>query len=105
MTPPRPTIWAYSYRLLPPLAPSKLRELKALLAREHAASREGEGRWEARFVTDDRVAHILVLSDSPDLDRAANKRIEAALQRIRAGFTMTVPLAVDDGGADIPPKD
>ena len=100
MTSERATIWAYAYRLSPPLPPAKLRQLKELLEREHAAARERDGTWEARFVTDERVEHILVLTDSPDLDRDANKHIEEALQELDAGYSLTVPLAVDDGGAD-----
>jgi hypothetical protein len=106
MTPPdRPTIWAYAYRLLPPLAPSRLQQLKRLLEAEQSAARAREGKWEARFVTDDRVGHILVLSDTPDIDGESNKRIEAELRRLDASYSLTVPLAVDDGGADLPPKD
>jgi len=105
MTPERPTIWAYAYRLSPPLAASKLRQLKALLDREHAAAKERTAKWEARFVTDERVAHILVLTDSPDLDREYNKRIEEELHRLEAKFSLTVPLAVDEGYESIPPKD
>lgn len=105
MTPPdRPTIWAYAYRLSPPLAPARLHQLKRFLESEQSAARERDGKWEARFVTDERVAHILVLSDSPDLDLLANKRIEEELMRLQAGFSLTVPLAVEDGGEDIPPK-
>lgn len=104
-TPNSPTIWAYAYRLSPPLDPTKLRQLKELLAREHSAAQQEQGKWEARFVTDERVAHILVLTDSPDLDRAANKRIEGELKRLQAGYSLTVPLAVEDGGVDITPKE
>jgi hypothetical protein len=104
MTHNRPKIWAYSYRLQPPLSPAKLRQLKEILGREHDAAREREGRWEARFVTDDRIGHILVLTDSPDLDCEANKRIERELKRLEAGYSLTVPLAVDGNDEDIPPK-
>lgn len=105
MTPDRPTIWAYTYKLSPPLPASQLRELKALIAKEHAAAQERAGKWEARLVADERVAHILVVSDSPNLDRAANQRIEDELHRLEATFSLTVPLAVDAGGPDIPPKE
>ena len=102
MTSERATIWAYAYRLSPPLPPSKLRHLNEVLERERTAARERNGKWEARFVTDERVAHILVLTDSPDLNRDANKRIEAALHVIDARYSLTVPLAVDAGGVDTP---
>jgi hypothetical protein len=50
--------------------------------------------WEGRLVLEDRVAHILVIASSPDLTRGVNRRIEAELARMGAGFTVTVPLAI-----------
>lgn len=100
-----PILWAYAYRLSPPLPAAKLRQLRALLDTEHVVAHDRAGKWEARFVTDARVVHILVLADSPDLNGVANKRIEAELLRLGANYSLTVPLAVSDGGEDIPPKD
>lgn len=103
-TPPR-IIWAYTYQLVPSQPVEKLRELKALLEREHTAARAREGTWEGRLVVDERIAHILVLSDSPELDLESNRRIEQALRAINAGFALTVPMAVPtDPPADVAPK-
>jgi hypothetical protein len=92
---PVPTlIWAYTYRISPPQAPGRLRRLRALLLEEHAILAAEHDMWEGRLVVEDRVAHILVLSSSPDLTRAVNERIEAELSRMGAVFTVTVPLAI-----------
>lgn len=53
--------------------------------------------WEGRMVVEERVSHILVLSESPELDDETNRRIEAALHALDAAFAVTVPLAVGDG--------
>ncbi len=92
--PPR-VIWAYTYRLVPPQSAERLHKVKAMLAHEHREAVARDGTWEGRMVVDDRVAHILVLSDSPDLDLDVNKRLEAELRAIDSGFAVTVPLAVD----------
>ncbi len=116
MTPTPRTIWAYSYRLVPPQSAATLRKIKTILEREHRDAEAQHATWEGRLVSDERIAHILVLSESPDLDLAVNHRIEDALRAIDAGFAVTVPLAVSgevaapaaDAGsapADIPPTD
>jgi hypothetical protein len=92
--PPR-IIWAYTYRLTPPQSAARLRKVKALLVQEHREAVLREGTWEGRMVVDERVAHILVLSDSPDLGRDVNKRLEAEFRAIDSGFAVTVPFAVN----------
>lgn len=89
------TIWAYTYRLSPPLAAQRLRRIRALLAEEQALLAAEQQTWEGRLVVDDRVAHILVLATSPDLTREVNRRIEAELGRLGATFTITLPLEVE----------
>jgi hypothetical protein len=99
-------IWAYAYRLEPPQEASRLREVKALLAREHHTAKDRSGTWEGRLVDDERVSHILVLSDSPDLTGDSNRRLESALQAINAHFKLTVPMIVPvEPAEDIPPED
>jgi hypothetical protein len=106
MPPNAPIIWAYTYRLEPPQPAARLRGVKALLDREHAAAGAREGTWEGRLVTDDRVSHILILSDTADLTGEANRRLEIALQSIDARYVLTVPMVVPvEQVADIPPKD
>ena len=99
-------IWAYAYRLEPPQKASRLKAVKALLAREHELAKERSGTWEGRLVDDDRVSHILVLSDTPDLTGDSNKQLELALQSINARFILTVPMVVPvERVEDIPPED
>jgi hypothetical protein len=101
-----PVIWAYTYRLDPPQFASRLRSVRSVLAGEHAAARERAGMWEGRLVTDDRVSHILILSDSPDLTGEANQRLELALRALDATYVLTVPMIVPVGRDEsIPPKE
>lgn len=93
-------IWAYTYRLVPPQSADRLRKVKALLEHEHREATRRAGTWEGRLVTDERISHILVLSDSPDLDHEVNQRLERELQAIDADFAVTVPLAVSGGPGD-----
>lgn len=88
--PPR-VIWAYTYRLTPPQSAERLRKVKAMLAKAHRDAVARDGTWEGRMVVDERVANILVLSDSPDLDRDVNRRLEAELRAIDSGFAVTLP--------------
>jgi len=95
--PPR-VVWAYTYRLTPPQPVERLRKVKAMLAKEHREAAARDGRWEGRMVVDDRVANILVLSDSPDLDRDVNRRLEAELRAIDSGFAVTLPFEFQGDG-------
>jgi len=98
--PPAPkTIWAYAYQIVPPQPEHRLHALKTLLEHEHTDAQLGARTWEGRFVLEQQVTHILVVSDSPELDVEANSRLETELRRLKAGFTMTAPLAVSDDPA------
>lgn len=94
MTPPTRTLWAYTYRLDPPQSVLSLKAVRALLEREHTAAHDREGTWEGRLVVDDRISHILVLSDSPELDGDVNRRLETELRALDGGFALTVPMAI-----------
>ena len=98
MPPRSPLIWAYTYRLVPPQPAEKLRAVRTLLAQEHRTAARRAAIWEGRLVVDERIAHILVLSDSTYLDHEVNQRLEDALRAIDAGFAVTVPLAVPGVG-------
>ncbi len=101
MSPPVRPIWAYTYRLVPPQSPERLARIKALLKHEAAEATLREGTWKGRLVVDERVANILVISDSPKLDHEVNQRLEAELRLIDAQFAVTVPLAVGDDAAAV----
>lgn len=92
----KPKLWAYSYRLIPPMRPERLRALRTLLTRVQKAAKGRNGVWEGHMVAEERISHILVLSDSADLDDETNRRIASALHALDAAFAVTVPLAVGD---------
>jgi len=95
--PPVPrTVWAYGYQIVPPQPEHRLHAIRTLLEQEHTTAQRGARTWEGRFVLEQQVTHILVVSDSPELDVEANRRLEAELRSLNAGFAMTVPLAVSD---------
>lgn len=97
-------IWAYSYEIDPPQPEDKLRRVRAILDKEHLHATEGARMWEGRFVRENRVTHILVVTDSPDQTRDINLRIERQLKAIDAGFAITVPIAIDDPHPASPEK-
>ena len=74
--------------------------LRALLDREHGEAKTRAARWEGRLVVDDRVSHILVVAESPELDFAVNRRIEAALRALKADYELTVPMPTTDDPHD-----
>ena len=103
------TRWAYAYRIVPPQAEDQLRAIQTLLDREHSEARRGARTWEGRFVHEEQITHILVVSDSPDQDREVNRRLGLALNELRAEFLLTAPMAVANDaplrpGTGRPPK-
>jgi hypothetical protein len=102
-SPPKP-IWAYTYQIVPPQPVAKLKHLKGVLEAEHADATLRSDKWEGRLVADDRITHLLVLSDSADLDRDVNRKIESELRALDARFSVTVPLAVVPGVPTPPAK-
>lgn len=94
--PPPRTIWAYGYEIAPPLAPARLRSIERLLDEEHSDARGRDRTWASRFVVEERVTHILVVSDSPDQHLAVNRRLEAELEKLEGGFSITPPVEVVD---------
>ena len=96
-------IWAYSYQIVPPQAENRLRAIRSILEREHADARSGARIWAGRVVFEQQVTQILVVSDSPAQDRDVNHRLEDELKALKAGFSITVPMAVVDDPAPTEP--
>jgi len=94
-------VWAYAYQILPPQAEDRLHTIKKLLDQENADAQRAARTWAGRVVVEQQVTHILVVSDSPEQDHAVNRRLEAKLQELNAGFSITVPIAVADD-AEVP---
>lgn len=92
---PKP-MWAYAYQIVPPQSEGRLAAVKALLDREHTRAKASAHTFEGRFVHEQQITHLLVVTDSPEQNGEANKRLEAALAKLQAGFVLTAPLAVTD---------
>jgi len=95
-TPPPKTIWAYAYQVLPPQPAARLHAIKTLVDHAHTEARRDARTWTARVVVEEQVTHILIVSDSPEQNHEVNRRLEAKLQELKAGFLKTVPIAVAD---------
>ncbi|HXM38658.1 MAG TPA: hypothetical protein VN908_08375 [Gemmatimonadales bacterium] len=93
------TIWAYAYQILPPQPAERLGTIQTLLDHEHADAKRGARTWTGRVVLEEQITHIMVVSDSPEQHRDVNRRLEAELQELQAGFAMTAPMAVEDDAA------
>jgi hypothetical protein len=89
-------VWAYAYQILPPQAEDRLHSIKTILDQENADAQRTAKTWAGRVVVEQQVTHILVVSDSPEQNHDVNRRLEAKLQELHAGFSMTVPIAVVD---------
>jgi hypothetical protein len=97
------TIWAYGYRIDPPQAEARLSAIRALLDEAKSDARSGARIFEGRFLREQQVTHILVVSDSPDQNRAVNQKLEAALKELSAEFSITAPMAVASEAHALPP--
>jgi hypothetical protein len=100
------TLWAYAYEILPPQRNDVMKEIGALFLEEHVEAKREAHRWAGRMVREQRVTHILIVSDSPDQSRGVNRRLESQVERLKARYSLTAPMAVaDDGPAHSPAKD
>lgn len=96
------SLWAYAYQILPPRSTDLVSTIAELVNRENADARRSAHTWTARLVTEPQVTHVLVLSDTPELDREMNRRIEARLRELDVRFTVSLPMQVDDPSPDTP---
>jgi hypothetical protein len=93
-TPSAKPIWAYAYQIDPPQPEDRLRGIEALLEQEHSEAELRAETWRGRFVQEQQITHILVVSDNPDQTRAVNRKLEAELKELNARFSITVPMAI-----------
>jgi hypothetical protein len=89
-------LWAYAYQLLPPRSTDRMRAIRELVNKENADALRNAGTWTARLVSEPQVTHVLIFSDTPDLDGAMNRRLEARLRELDLRFTVTLPMRVDE---------
>lgn len=85
-------IWAYAYQLSPPQLADRLRTIQPLLDDEHVDARRSGRTWAGRVVPEERITHILVVSDSLEQDHEANRRLESALKELKAKFSISAPM-------------
>jgi len=88
------SLWAYAYQIVPPQPSRRLGTIRTLLKDETAAARDDAHTWAGRLVLERGATHILIVSDDPERNHAINRRLEAELGRLDAGFSVTEPLAV-----------
>lgn len=96
-TPPGTMLWAYAYQMIPPQAEDLMERVRILLAEENEEARFGAGTWVARMVVEPQVTHVLVVSDSPELNRQLNSRLETSLKEMAVRFSVTVPMPLGGG--------
>lgn len=88
--------WAYAYQINPPRAQHRMKLVGALLDKENGQAKRDARNWTAQLVTEQQVTHILVVSDSPELDRDSNRRLEAMLREMEVEFSVSLPMPVGD---------
>jgi hypothetical protein len=98
------TMWAYAYEIVPPQPEDRLRAVKALLDHAHSEAQGRARAWAARLVLEPLVTHILVVTDSPEQNREVNRKLEAELLQLQAGFSVTTPLAVEEDATPSAPE-
>jgi hypothetical protein len=91
---PTKKIWTYAYQIEPPQSEDVLGGIKTLLDHEHADAQAGKRTWAGRVITEEKVTHIMVVSDNPQQDHEVNRRLEAALKELKVGYSLTIPLAL-----------
>ena len=91
-TPLPQTRWAYAYQLLPPQLADRLRTIQPLLDDEHTGARLSGRTWAGRVVPEERITHILVVSDSPEQNHESNRKLESELKELKARFSISAPM-------------
>jgi hypothetical protein len=98
-------IWTYGYQIVPPQAEDRLRTITSLLEHENSAAQRGDRTWAGRVILEQQITHILVVSDSPEQNHEVNRKLEAELNDLNVGFSITAPMAVEDDEATWPSID
>jgi hypothetical protein len=89
------SLWAFSYQVIPPQAEHRMKQIRAILDEEQRQAKRDARCWTARFVDERQVEHLLIVSDSPRMDREVNHRLEAELREMGLEFSVTTPMPVD----------
>jgi hypothetical protein len=89
------TLWAYGYEMVSPHPDGRIADIRELLERQNAVAALGGRTWSARLVTT-RLVHVLVVSESPQLDTDINRALEQELTHLGVHFLVTAPMRVSD---------
>jgi hypothetical protein len=89
-------VWSYGYEILPALPQSRLRSLEAILHKEHRIAKRNKRKWTGRFVVEEQVTHLLVVSDTSDQQLEVNRRVETELKKLAAAYSITSPVEITD---------
>lgn len=95
-TPSEP-LWAYGYELTPPVGRVRMQGVQVVLDEGHAEAELAGRIWEGRFVNGEKITHILVVCGTPAQDLEVNRKLEAELARLEAGFSITASLEIGHG--------
>jgi hypothetical protein len=95
-------VWAYGYEIIPPQTKERLNTIKHLLDCEHDEAKRCKRTWRGKVVLQEKVTHILVVSDNADQNHEINRKLEAELKALGVGFSRTASLAVEDGAQPWP---
>ena len=95
-------VWAYAYRITPPQPKQRLDTIQTLLDHEHGVALQEARNWTGRLVLERQATRILIVSDSPDQERAVDHRLAGEVRRLQATFTRTVPLEISADPVDGP---
>ena len=101
---PSAPLWVYAYQFARAPAHDQLGAIRDVLDTEHSAARQDARTWTARLVSEARLTHILIVSDSPDQTRDVNHRLENRLRLLNTSFSLTVPMPLDDDDESAPAR-
>jgi hypothetical protein len=88
------SLFAYAYLVVPAQAESRLEAIRTIIERENTAA-EGAARiWTGRVVQENRITHILIVSDNSEQNLDINRLLESELKRMKAEFFLTNPMAI-----------
>ena len=93
-------MWAYAYRIIPPQPKQRLDTIQALLDHEHGVALQEARSWAGRLVLERRATRILIVSDSPDQERAVDHQLAGEVRRLQATLIRTVPLEISADTTD-----
>ena len=91
---PAQQVWVYAYKLSPPQAVARLQTIQPLLNDALSVAKTEARTWAGTVVLEERVTHILVVSDSPEQNHEGNRRLESELEQLGAEFSITAPMAL-----------